>query len=123
MQKLYAQALYTEAQKSGADAKALVGNLVKHLKETGREKLLPHILKELAHIEAKHAKLEPIVEVAHQKDASHALEEAKAHGIHAAHAHVNHDLVTGWRASAGGKLIDHSGKQTLIDLYQKITTP
>ena len=125
MQKIYAQALYDEGQKlsTPADAKALVERLAKHLKQAGREKLLPSILRELQHIEEKHAKLEPVVEVAHERDAAKALEEAKAHGIHASKAHVNHDLVTGWRASAGGKLIDKSGKQALVDLYQKITTP
>src|SRR6185312_9525306 len=99
MQKLYAQAVYAQAQKPGASAKQLVEKLVKHLKETGRAKLLPSILRELKRIEAKHEKLVPIVEVAHQKDGKKALEEARTHGIEAKEAVVNADLITGWRAS------------------------
>jgi F0F1-type ATP synthase delta subunit len=123
MQKLYAQALYSEAQKTGADAKVMVQRLAEHLKATGRAKLLPSILRELKRIDEKNTKFEPTIEVAHERDSAKALAAAAAQGIHATKAHVNHDLVTGWRASAGGKLIDHSGKQALVDLYQKITTP
>ncbi len=123
MAELYAQALYTEAHKDGADAKALVQNLATHLKEHGREKLLPGILRALQKIEQKHAKLLPTVEVAHQDEAHHALEEAAKHGIHATRAHVNHDLISGWRATEKGKLIDNSSKQSLLTLYRKIITP
>lgn len=122
MQKLYAHVLYTEAQKKGADARALVARLSKHLKETGREKLWPSILRELTKIEQQQAKLTPMVEVAHEKDSAHALKEAAAHGIQAQEAVVNKTLVTGWRATQGGKLVDRSGKSALVALYQRIIT-
>lgn len=123
MNELYAQALYIEAHKEGADAKALVSRLVTHLKTRGREKLLPGILRALSKLDAKKATLEPLVEVAHHRNAERALKEAAAHGIHATKTHVNHDLITGWRASAHGKLIDQSGKDALVSLYRKIITP
>lgn len=123
MPEVYAQALYTEAHKEGADAKSLVENLAKHLKATGREKLLPSILRHLQRIEQKHAKLLPTVEVAHERDAEKALKEAGQHGIHASRAHVNHQLISGWRATEKGRLVDHSSKNALITLYRKIVTP
>jgi hypothetical protein len=62
------------------------------------------------------------VEVAHQKDAAHALKEAKEFGIEAEHAHVNASLLAGWRGRKGGILIDRSAKRALIDLYRTITS-
>ncbi len=122
MEKVYAQALFREAQKEGADAKTLVSRLAAHLERVGRRKLLPGILREFKRIGAQAEKLMPTVEVAHQKDAAQALTEAAAHGIHAAHAHVNHDLIHGWRASGNGKTVDASAKAALVRLYQNITT-
>ncbi|MDR3546986.1 MAG: F0F1 ATP synthase subunit delta [Candidatus Pacebacteria bacterium] len=123
MHKLYAQAIYIAAQKDGADAKKLVKQLTEALKDRGRLKLLPSILRELERIEAREAKLAPQLEVSSESEAARALKEAAAQGIHAVHARVNDALIRGWRASANGKLIDHSAKRELVELYRKVTTP
>jgi F0F1-type ATP synthase delta subunit len=122
METFYAQALWTASQKKGADAKKIVAQLSSRLKEQGRLKLLPGILRELKRIEARNAKLGSLVEVAHEKDSTQALKAAASYGIHADKVHVNASLIKGWRASANGKLVDVSAKRELIDLYRKITT-
>jgi hypothetical protein len=70
-----------------------------HLKATGRMKLLPEILRELTVAAAREAKLAPRTESA--KD--------------------NPDLISGSRSLKDGILTDNTGKQALIDIYQKIT--
>ncbi len=121
MEKLYAKALNELARKDGAKLKELVAQLMSHLTATGRTKLLPGILRELKVIEARAAKLAPSVEVASEKEAAHALAEAKAAGISVPVAHVNHALIKGWRARSGGTLIDRSAKRGLIDIYRNVT--
>jgi F0F1-type ATP synthase delta subunit len=121
MQKLYAKAIDDLAHRDGANAKELVKSLTTHLKASGREKLLPGILRELKVLEARRTKLAPTVEVASEKESEAALKEAKVQGITAAKAHVNHSLIRGWRARSGGTLIDASAKQGLIDLYRNVT--
>ncbi len=123
----YAQALVNaahtaEKESTKAEPKKLVAQLVKHLETTGRMKLLPHIVRELGRLEAQEKKLAPQVEVAHQKDAAHALAAAAKHGIHANEARVNHTLVQGWRASSKGTLLDASAKRQLVELYKKVLT-
>lgn len=121
MDKLYAKALDELAHTEGAKADELVKRLRQHLAATGREKLLPGILRELKVLEARREKLAPSVEVASEHEAKAALSEAKAEGITASKAYVNHALIKGWRARMGGKLVDRSAKQGLIDLYRKVT--
>lgn len=120
MEKLYAQAIENLMEKGGDDKK-IVAELTNHLTKTGRAKLLPGILRELKVLEARKATLAPQVEVASEKEADAALKAAKEAGIDAPKAHVNHALITGWRARSGGTLVDRSAKQGLIDLYRKIT--
>jgi F0F1-type ATP synthase delta subunit len=119
--RAYAQALYQLSKKEGASAATLVKNVVKNLKESGRLKLLPHILRELRILDAQFASLSSIVEVAHKEDSAHALKAARAAGIESAHAVVNPSLIRGWRARRGGTLVDASGKRRLIELYRNIT--
>jgi F0F1-type ATP synthase delta subunit len=122
MDKLYAKALDDLAHRDGANVKKLVADLTSHLKETGRTKLLPGILRQLKVIEARRAKLAPSVEVASEKESAHALKEAAARGISASKAQVNHALIKGWRARSGGTLIDKSAKRGLIDIYRNVTS-
>lgn len=117
----YAHALYEAALKEGASAKALVKNLTAHLATEGRMKLLPRILAELKRLEAARAKLASSVEVSHASESAKALKAAKGLGISAEHAHVNPSLIKGWRATGNGKLVDHSAKRALVDLYRSIT--
>jgi F0F1-type ATP synthase delta subunit len=119
MEKQYAQALFDLAQKPGASAADLVKRLMAHLKETGREKLLPRILREYRRIEARAQTFGEELEVASDKEAAKASTEAKSLGI-TAKPTVNPALVTGWRARSGSRLIDRSGKRALIDLYRQI---
>lgn len=122
MDKIYAKAIDDLAQREGTDPKKLVSDLIAHLKKSGRTKLLPGILRELNIIEVRRAKLAPSVEVASEAEAADALTEAKAAGISATKAHVNHALIKGWRARSGGTLIDRSAKRGLIDIYRNVTS-
>lgn len=119
MEKQYAIALFELAQKPDAKAETLVQKLREHLKEVGREKLLPRILREFSKLDALATAFGESLEVASQDEKAHAEKEAHALGI-TAHAHVNHDLVSGWRARKGSRVIDRSGKRALIDLYRQI---
>ena len=120
MEKEYAQAVFDLAQKPGATASAIVKQLVAHLKETGREKLLPRIGRELGRIEARAQSFGELLEVASTKEKVQAEREAKALDI-TVHAHVNKALVSGWRARKGSRIIDRSGKRALLELYRQIT--
>lgn len=119
MEKQYAQALFDLAQKSGASADELVKKLVVHLKETGREKLMPRIARELHRLDARAQSFGEQLEVASAHEKAHAEKEAKEFGI-TAKAEVNETLVSGWRARTGSRVIDRSGKRALLDLYQAI---
>ena len=121
MEKDYAQALFTLAQKPGAKADELVKRLVAHLQETGREKLLQRILREFKRIDARAESFGESLEVASAKEKPGAVKEAGAFGI-TADAHINPELVTGWRARKGSRVIDRSGKRALLDLYRQILT-
>jgi F0F1-type ATP synthase delta subunit len=105
--------------KTAADA--AVTKLIVHLKSAGRMNMLPKIAGELRRVAARRAALRPHVEVAHERDAVRALGAAAALGISAHKARVNPSLIGGWRAQGGGKLIDHSVKRALIQIYQKVT--
>lgn len=121
MEKEYAQALFNLSQKPGAGASELVNQLVVHLKKTGRMRLLPHISRELGRIEARAKTFDERLEVASEQEKAQAEHEAKEFGIHAK-AQVNGNLVSGWRARSGSRVIDRSGKRALIDLYRQITS-
>lgn len=119
MEKEYAQAL-SQSVRRGADEATLVEGLVAHLKEEGRTKLLPGILRELKRLEARNSKLAPSIEVASEAEAASAKSAAESVGI-TAPVTINPSLIRGWRARSGSTLVDRSAKQALVDLYQKIT--
>jgi len=121
MEKEYAQALFALAQKPNASADDLVQKLCKNLHETGREKLLPRILRELKRIDARAESFGESLEVASDAERTSAQKEARELGI-STDAHVNAELVSGWRARSGSRVIDRSGKRALIELYRRITT-
>ena len=100
---------------------AAVTKLILHLKSSGRMNMLPKIAGELRRVAARRQALAPRVEVADAKDAHSALAEAAKGGIVAQKASVNPSLVRGWRAQSHGKLLDHSAKSALIQIYQKVT--
>src|SRR5438105_14491042 len=68
MEKEYAQALFDLSRKPKADAKEIVEKLVQHLKETGRQKLLPRILRELKRIESRAQVFDESLEVASEAE-------------------------------------------------------
>lgn len=116
LDRIYAEALSKNAQKA-SDVDALVA----HLKERGRLKLLPGILRELKQMEERRKQQAPLLEVANEGEASQAKREAADHGIAAEQVRINHALIRGWRARAHGMLVDRSGKRALVDLYRQIT--
>lgn len=112
-------ALHSALQK-GEKADTLVSRLTAHLKERGRMKLLPAILRELNVLRAKHKTTAPVVEAASPAEAEAAKKAAKQEGIDVAEVTINPHLISGWRAMSGSTLIDRSGKRALSDLYRKI---
>jgi len=119
MEATYAQALLNVISSGVSEADA-VKNLVRHLSEVGRTKLLPGITRELRRLQARHVKLAPSIEVASEAEKASAIEEATRMGITGAHAKVNHSLIKGWRALSKGTLVDRSAKRMLTDIYQNV---
>lgn len=73
--------------------------LIAHLKQTGRMKLLPRVLAELKAEATHREKLAPRRETATENPA----------------------LISGWRAMHDGRLEDHSGKGALVEIYRNVT--
>lgn len=120
MEKAYAQAL-AQAVRRGDDEATLVAGLTAHLKREGRAKLLPGIVRELKRVAAAEATLTPQIEVASEAEVVAAQAAAREQGIDTQVTRINPDLIRGWRARAGSRLIDRSAKHALVDLYQRIT--
>ena len=120
MEREYAQALSGSLAR-GTDEAKLVDGLVKHLKEEGRMKLLPGIVRELKRLQTEASKLAPSLEIATEADRAASMQAAKDAGIETVDVTVNPSLIKGWRARSGSVLVDRSAKQALVDLYQKIT--
>lgn len=120
MEREYAQAL-SDSLARGTDEAKLVDGLVKHLKDEGRMKLLPGIVRELKRLQSETGKLAPSLEIANESDRASAILGAQEAGINASDITVNPSLIKGWRARSGSVLVDRSAKQALVDLYQKIT--
>ncbi len=119
MKDRYAAKLAALADEQGEKAALrAVPELIAHLKSRGRMKQLSKIARELRRIAARRAFLVPRVEVANEKEEAHALREAAGEGITAARAFVNDSLIRGWRARAGGTLVDRSAKRALVDIYK-----
>ena len=121
MEKEYAQALAHMSQTSGKDEATLVSGLVKHLKASGRMKLLPGIVRELKREHNRSEKLAPVLEVASASDEAGAKATLLKEGVTVEKTIVNPSLIRGWRARANGLLWDHSAKRALTDIYKKIT--
>lgn len=119
MENLYATVIQNLLAK-GMKEDAVMNNLMAHLKENGRVKLLPGILRSLKTLMARKQTLGATVEVAKKEDAKKALSEAKALGIEAEEAIVNPILLSGWRGRKEGTLVDRSGKRALTDIYRSI---
>jgi F0F1-type ATP synthase delta subunit len=97
-----------------------VAKLIAHLKSEGRMKMLPQIVHELKKINARRLLRASVLEVASEKESARAKKEAAAAGIAVTHTKVNHDLISGWRVLSGNKLVDHSAKRALLDIYKKV---
>ena len=121
MEKVYAEVI-DRAVSSGKDEKELVEGLVAHLTREGRMRLLPGILRELKMRLARSEKRAAVLEVASADEKASATVEAKAAGIEAKQVQVNPSLISGWRARSAGRLLDHSGKSALIEIYRNIVT-
>lgn len=119
MEDLYATVV-TRLLAGGTKEDVIVGNLVKHLKQKGRVKLLPGILRALKIQMERSKTLGASVEVATKEGEKAALAEARLLGIDAEEAVVNPILLSGWRARKEGVLVDRSGKRALTDIYRGI---
>lgn len=97
---------------------AALTKLITHLKSAGRMKMLPQIARELKKVAGRRFSLQPFLEVAHKKEMSTALKEAKKEGINVSQGVVNPSLINGWRARGNGKLVDRSAKAALLRIYQ-----
>lgn len=112
---------YAAVLASSTDEK-VVQNLVARLKERGRMKLLPGILRELQTLKARSQAIAPTLTIASEAERDTALQQVQALGFEAEQVVVDPKLIRGWRATAKGTLIDRSGKRALIDLYRNITS-
>ncbi len=121
MEKEYAQALATMSRQEGRDEATLVSGLVKHLKATGRMKLLTGIVRELKHAQSREEKQAPVLEVASLDEEVVAKVVLEKEGIRVTEIKVNPSLIRGWRVRANGLLWDYSAKRALTDIYKKIT--
>ena len=119
MNRLYAKALWKVKEK-GVDDTTLVSNLMKHLRERGREKLLPGILRELKVLKEQEKYQKGVVEVARESEKTSAKEAAKSAGIITDDIRINPSLIRGWRARSGSTLVDRLAKRSIIDLYERI---
>ena len=102
-------------------ADGVVTHLISHLRRTGRMKLLPKIARQLRTIDARRLTLFGYLEVANEKESASALAAAQAANIATKRVRVNPDLIQGWRARSGDRLVDHSAKSALLNIYQKVT--
>lgn len=119
----YTKLLETAAELSDKKtADEAVTKLIRHLKSAGRMKMLPQIARELKKVAARRAAHKPVLEIAHEKERVHALKEAESAGVTAPRVSVNQSLIRGWRLREAGRLIDHSGKAALVDIYKKIAS-
>ncbi|MFZ2500937.1 MAG: hypothetical protein WAW90_03060 [Minisyncoccia bacterium] len=105
-----------------ATADSAITKLILHLKSVGHMNMLEEVAHELRKVAARRHALRPRVEVASIKESAVALRSAAALGISAQEVQVNHSLIRGWRAQGNGKLVDHSAKYALTQIYQKVTT-
>lgn len=121
MEKEYAQAIAHMSHRQGQDESVLVEGLMKHLRATGRTKLLPGITRELKVLEKRERKLAPVLEVASLTEESVARKALEREGIVVENVVVNPSLIRGWRARSKGLLWDHSAKRALTDIYKQIT--
>lgn len=120
MEKAYAQSLRRALVSKQAE-QVFFDAFLKHLREAGRMKLLPAILRELRSQAAREEKKAPYVEAASENEKEAAIAGASKAGISVADVSINPSLIRGWRARKDGVLIDRSAKQALVSLYYKIT--
>ncbi|MEA2701503.1 MAG: hypothetical protein QOE22_212 [Candidatus Parcubacteria bacterium] len=119
MEKAYAKAI-DSLLASGMKEEEVFRKLLAQLKESGRMKLLPQLLRELETQAKRKSARGPMLEVALPSEAKGAEAAAQKEGV-SAKAVMNPDLIRGWRLTTADTLIDRSGKRALIDLYRKVT--
>ena len=122
MNRVYAKTVLRLAAREHARPTDIVSGLVLHLKAHGRTKLLPAILRDIRTAHLRKQEVLPSLETASEKESVAAKKAAVAEGMETGKAIVNPSLIRGWRAQAGGILIDRSAKRSLIELYRNIIT-
>ncbi len=118
--KKYSSVLARASDAKNIDNQEVVEKLVAHLKETGRLKLLPDIMRSLKEIRFRKLVNSPRVEVSREEDITEALAGAASAGVQAEVAVINKSLVRGWRVRTSSILVDYSAKRALLELYRNI---
>jgi len=118
--KKYSSVLARASDAKNIDNQEVVEKLVVHLKEIGRLKLLPYIVRSLKEMQFRKLVNSPVVEVSCEEETPKALSGASSAGVHAEVAVINKSLVRGWRVRTSSTLVDHSAKRALIELYRNI---
>lgn len=117
----YAQALSTLTERSAQESDKYVDNLLKHLKKTGRMKLLPHIYTALLVDQKRREEARAVIEIATEKDRARAVAKATAlPGLKDVRVVERPELLRGWRIRTKDMLIDSSAKNNLLQMYYKI---
>ncbi|HFC10847.1 MAG TPA: hypothetical protein ENJ75_01490 [Candidatus Kaiserbacteria bacterium] len=116
----YAHAISHVSNEARVDDSSLVKNLVAHLKQNGRLKLLPHIARELENESARAQARAPKLEVAREEDKESAIKELHKKNVFETKVTVNRTLIRGWRVRTNNTLIDNSAKHSLVELYRNI---
>ena len=127
MEQAYAQALWSSIEK-GIDARKAVAALRTHLANTNRLRLLPKIGRAFGRLAARQWRKNTMtLRVARQKDAAHALREAKKvldeQNIEETDLSegIDETLIGGWRLEGRGLLVDRSWKKALVSIYERAT--
>jgi F0F1-type ATP synthase delta subunit len=124
--KDYVQALYA-LLKDGSELEPTLSHMRAYLKKRGLSSLYPRILRGLIEKLRRSDRVESgRIIVAREKDARHALHEAKMHeGIfgemHKDAVEVDPNIIGGFILEKGGSRLDQSHKRALLDAYRRLT--
>jgi len=116
----YAQALYNSLRVSKNKSET-VDEFISILRNHGKMKALPTILKEIERLYAKEYSKEPILYIAKKEYEATALKLLKEKISTDPIVKVNDFLIGGWRFVGANMLIDNSYKAALLKLYKQIT--
>jgi F0F1-type ATP synthase delta subunit len=123
MENAYAQVIWRLVQ-GGTSVRVAISKVEEHLTHTGRQGLMPRVMRSLSRLVQSHTTQSSSIVVATAADATHASREAMAkHTIQdTLQTRVDPSLIGGWRLETPVLLIDTSYKKTLLEIYRKATS-